>query len=637
MKIKRKKRSRAACALTAGLMIFSVSGALTGCGGPKEGDTKNAVVNQAEAMKTLAYKVTDVPIDDISSVVCKNGKYYGTKHTSETKGEGDDMVYLYSTDIVEFDETGTVTMTIPIFHPTEPNQYGGIQSGIMVDDEGNIVVLTYESTYHEDNGEYDEKAFICKFAPDGSEISRVDANTLVTEEEQQNEMWLQNVLIDKNGNLILNLYSVVRVCDSQGNKIFDTEKINTENSWSNGMFMTNSGVPAVAIYDYSEDTSKYIIKEIDVEAKGFGKEYEMSANNMGGQTYGGSGDYLCYYSGDTGISGVRADTLETEQVINLLNIGVDNSNINEFAVNEDGSFILTGYANDGGVYKQIMSLVQPVDMSEVKEKKILSLGCFYIDWNVRSKVAKFNKENDEYTISVTSYSENNDTSDWQAAMTKFNNEILAGKVPDILQINDQMPYDSYAAKGLFTNMYELMEKDGSVSKESFLPNVLTALETNGKLYSLCSTFNVSTYVGKKSVIGDTTSMTMEEAKGYLAQLEPEAVLTSDTMTALDFLTTAVSYNNLVDYKNASCSFDSPEFKAILEEAKEYPTEIDYDKIYNDNPNYWEEMQTACADGRALLESEYIYDFDSFTRTKQVYFKDEDITFTNFPGAADEYT
>ncbi|MCM1577581.1 MAG: hypothetical protein NC078_02120 [Ruminococcus sp.] len=632
---KRRKYSRAAYALAAGMMIFSVTGALTACGGTKEGDTKNAVVNQEEAMKTLAFKITDVPVDDISNIVFKNGKYYGIKNTSETKGEGDDRIYLYSTDIVEFDETGNVTLTIPIFHPTEANSYGGIQSGIMLDDEGNITVLTYESLYHEDTGEYDESSYIRKFAPDGSEISSIDANSIVTEEEQQDQMWLQNVLIDKEGNIILNLYSIIRVLDSSGNKLFDTERLNTDNSWINGMFMTNTGVPAIALYDYSGEESKIFIKEIDVDAKGFGTEHELKAFNMNGNLYGGSGDYICYYSGDTGISGIRADTLTGEQVINLLNIGVDSTRVDSFSVNEDGSFILTGYSNENNQYRQTMSLIKPVAPSEVKEKKILSLGCFYVDWNVRSEVAKFNKENEEYTISVTSYSENNDTSDWNSALTKFNNEILAGNVPDILQINSNMPYDSYAAKGLFTDMYELIEKDGSVTKDSFIPSVLTALETDGKLYSICPDFNVETYVGKKSVIGDTVSMTLEEANGYVAKLKPDATIMSDTtMTALSFLSNSILFNNFVDYKNASCSFDSPEFIAILNAAKEYPAEIDYDKLYQENPNYWEDEQTACVDDRALLQNMYLYDFESYSRTKHGYFKGEELTFTNFPGAAD---
>lgn len=639
MRNQHKKRSRAVSIITAGMMILSVGAALTGCGGGKEGDTKNAVVNQQEAMKGLAFKVTEVPVDDISSIVSKNGKFYGIKGTSETQGEGDETVYLYHTDVVRFDETGTVDLTIPVFRQTKENEYGGVQSGLMIDDEGNISFMSYQNSYDSETGESDEKGYLCKYDASGNEISKVDATTFVTQKEQQEEeMWLQNVLMDKEGNLYLNLYKCVRVISKDGNKLFDTEKLNTDNSWMNGMFLTNAGVPAVAIYEYSNDTSKSIIKEIDINAKGFGKEYDVTASNFGSNPLSGSGDYLCYTTGDTGIKGLRADTLASEEVINLLNIGVDNSQINEFSVNEDGSFITTGYTYSGHSGTYTMNIISPIDPSEVKEKKVLSLGCFYLDWSVRSEVAKFNKESEDYVISVSSYSDSNDTSDWTAAMTKFNNEILAGNVPDILQISSQMSYDSLAAKGLFTDIYELIDNDPEFTKESFMPNVLTALEKDGKLYSICTSFEVSSYIAKKSIVGDKSSMTMDEAKAFVEKLEPGASLMSSgaTMTASEFLSSAIEYNNLIDYKNASCSFDSDEFKSMLEAAKEYPAEIDYEKFYNENPNYWDDQEMACAENRALLQSAYFYDFNnSYNRIKEGYFKGEDITFVNFPGAPDD--
>lgn len=634
MKNQHKKRSRAVSMLTAGVMIFSVGAVLTGCGGGKEGDPKNAVVNQEEAKKGLAFKVTEVPVEDLNSIVSKNGKFYGVKGTSETKGEGENTIYLYHTDVVRFDETGTVDLTIPVFKQTEDNHYGGVQGGLMVDDEGNISFMSYDNNYDPETGESDEKTFVCKYDSQGNEVSRTEASGLVTQEEQESGMWLQNIMMDSEGNLYLNLYQCVRVIGKDGKKLFDTEKLNTDNSWMNGMFMTNAGVPAVMINDYSNDTSKTTVKEIDINAKGFGKEYDLTSTNIY-DPYNGSGDYLCYSTGDTGIKGVRADTLAVEEVVNLLNIGVDNSNINQFTVNDDGSFTTVGYDYQSGRGQCIMSVIKPVDLSEVKEKKVLSLGCFYLDWQVRSKVAQFNKENEEYNISVSSYSDTNDTSDWTAAVTKFNNEILAGNVPDILQISSQMSYDSLAAKGLFADLYEVIDNDPDYTRDSFMPNILTALEKDGKLYSLSTSFNVETYIAKKSVVGDKAAMTMEEAKGFIGQLEPNATLTNSAMSAIDFLSSAVAYNNLVDYKNASCSFDSPEFKAMLEAAKEYPAEIDYDALYNENPNYWEDQESAVAENRALLYNAYFYDFDSYNRIKEGYFKGEDITFVNFPGAADE--
>ena len=303
------------------------------------------------------------------------------------------------------------------------------------------------------------------------------------------------------------------------------------------------------------------------------------------------------------------------------------------AVNDDGSFVTVGYDYSGMTARSTLSLITPIDSSEVKEKKVLTLGCFYIDWNIRSQIAEFNKTNEDYTIYATSYSESNDTSDYTAALTKFNNEILAGNVPDILLISSGMPYNSYASKGLFADLYEFMDKDDVYNRDAFMPNVLKAMEKDGKLYEITPSFTVHTYAAKKSLVGDATSLTMDQANQILASMPEGATLTNDsqTMTASNFLSTAITFSNFVDYTNATCNFDSPEFKAILETAKKYPAEIDYDALYNDNPNYWMEQETACRENRALLYSVYFNDFSIYTNTRDAYFG-EDISFVGFPGS-----
>ena len=145
-----------------------------------------------------------------------------------------------------------------------------------------------------------------------------------------------------------------------------------------------------------------------------------------------------------------------------------------------------------------------------------------------------------------------------------------------------------------------------------MPNVLKAMEKDGKLYEITPSFTVQTYAAKKSLVGDATSLTMDQANQILATMPEGATLTNDsqTMTSSQFLSTAITFSNFVDYANAKCSFDSPEFKAILETAKNYPAEIDYDALYNDNPNYWMELESACRENRALLYSVYFNDFST---------------------------
>lgn len=627
LKSNKTAAKRTACILTAGMMALS-TGLFTACGDKNQGSGSNsAVVDQSEALKTLAYKVTDVPINfELSgNVTCKNNLFYSVSTVYNNEGDN----YFSDSSIVVFDSTGNTVLTIPAFKQTDPNEYAYISGDIYADDAGNITfVLSYNK--YDDEGNSESSNTLYTYDSTGNLVSSVDLSKVVTQEDNDNNRYFNSYIVDAQGNIYINLSTCIRVCDKSGNVLFTTPESNGDNEWINGLIFTNSGVPAVYKYSYSDTGSSAKLVEIDLNAKGYGKEYELgsSINTI----YSGSGDYLCYSSSDTGIMGVRADNLQTESVLNLLNLGIDNSNMSSIAVNSDGSFV-TVSNNYSGITTTTLSIITPIDSSEVKEKKVLTLGCFYIDWNIRSQIAEFNKTNEDYTIYATSYSESNDTSDYTAALTKFNNEILAGNVPDILLISSGMPYNSYASKGLFADLYEFMDKDDVYNRDAFMPNVLKAMEKDGKLYEITPSFTVQTYAAKKSLVGDATSLTMDQANQILASMPEGATLTNDsqTMTASNFLSTAITFSNFVDYTNATCNFDSPEFKAILETAKKYPAEIDYDALYNDNPNYWMEQETACRENRALLYSVYFNDFSIYTNTRDAYFG-EDISFVGFPGS-----
>lgn len=629
LKSNKTAAKRTACILTAGMMALS-TGLFTACGDKNQGSGSNsAVVDQSEALKTLAYKVTDVPINfELSgNVTCKNNLFYSVSTVYNNEGDN----YFSDSSIVVFDASGNTVLTIPAFKQTDPNEYAYISGDVYADDAGNITfVLSYNK--YDDEGNSESSNTLYTYDSTGNLVSSVDLSKVITQEDNDNNRYFNSYIVDAQGNIYINLSTCIRVCDKSGNVLFTTPESNGDNEWINGLIFTNSGVPAVYKYSYSDTGSSAKLVEIDLNAKGYGKEYELgsSINTI----YSGSGDYLCYSSSDTGIMGVRADNLQTESVLNLLNLGIDNSNMSSIAVNSDGSFVtVSNNYNYSGITTAPLSIITPIDSSEVKEKKVLTLGCFYIDWNIRSQIAEFNKTNEDYTIYATSYSESNDTSDYTAALTKFNNEILAGNVPDILLISSGMPYNSYASKGLFADLYEFMDKDDVYNRDAFMPNVLKAMEKDGKLYEITPSFTVQTYAAKKSLVGDATSLTMDQANQILASMPEGATLTNDsqTMTASNFLSTAITFSNFVDYTNATCNFDSPEFKAILETAKKYPAEIDYDALYNDNPNYWMEQETACRENRALLYSVYFNDFSIYTNTRDAYFG-EDISFVGFPGS-----
>ena len=120
LKSNKTAAKRTACILTAGMMALS-TGLFTACGDKNQGSgsnsavcllyTSDAVVDQSEALKTLAYKVTDVPVNfELSSnVTCKNGLFYGVSTVYNNDGDN----YFSDSNIVVFDASGNTVLTIP--------------------------------------------------------------------------------------------------------------------------------------------------------------------------------------------------------------------------------------------------------------------------------------------------------------------------------------------------------------------------------------------------------------------------------------------------------------------------------------------------------------------------------------------
>lgn len=97
----------------------------------------------------------------------------------------------------------------------------------------------------------------------------------------------------------------------------------------------------------------------------------------------------------------------------------------------------------------------------------------YVDYSTQKAVIDFNRSNDKYRVDLIDYSEYNTEDDYNAGLTKFNTEIMAGNMPDILALDTQTPYRQYAAKGCSRTSIPISTRTASLtaaitSRMSFL-------------------------------------------------------------------------------------------------------------------------------------------------------------------------
>ena len=457
-------------------------------------------------------------------------------------------------------------------------------------------------------------------------ISDKEMQDLISQEELNEGQYICGCTNDSAGNIFIQFNNCVKVFDKEGNFLFVTEKID-QSGYIKGIILTNTGVPAVCCVSYGDTSQTLKIVEIDVDTKGFGTEHVLPEPYVN-TICSGSGDYICYVQTSTGIAGIRADTLEKEPVINLLNIGVDTYQINYVIACDDGSFVTGGYTpRHSGSSDFVCSHIIPVDASEAAPKKVLTLGCFSMDQFWRTAISEFNRENKEYTISAVSYlDEHSDIfNDNDKARTNFNNEIIAGNVPDILLLNNDMPYESYADKGLFADIYELMDNDPEYTRDKFMPNVLSALETDGKLYIIALSFYVNTFVGRSSRFAGVDEFTLDKAEELLAAMPEGAMLINSNINRNGFIEGALEYSSFVDLENGTCNFDSEEFKDILERSMAYPVTVDAMNAFEHN-----EAENWVREDKALLMPQLFSRFDDLNYVENGLLR-EDAAFVGFPG------
>lgn len=191
--------------------------------------------------------------------------------------------------------------------------------------------------------------------------------------------------------------------------------------------------------------------------------------------------------------------------------------------------------------------------------------------SVSDLVREFNSSHTDYQIQVAAYTSEDSS--------LLNIQLATGDVPDIYCFGSnfygESPFepDIYAAKGLLADLYDYIDKDGELSRDSFLPNILGSLETEGgNLYTLPSGFWIDVIVGDAQIVGDTQGWTFQEMNQRLEELGYEGTVFGPHMTQsllLQFLL-AYNQNEFINWDRGTCNFDSADFAELLEFVAQSP-------------------------------------------------------------------
>ncbi len=523
-------------------------------------------------------------------------------------------------------ETGEKT---EILLPPVSNENGEYRNYISFADDGTVWYTVNSGNYNEETGVYTEACSLYRADIDGNILASSDLYELLDKNPNETYLYLSNLQICGDMTLLAidsGVYSIdSEMTSAKEVKIDDLSYINTMIPCDGGVYIS---------YTTASEYAQKIVR-LDAATGTVGAPLDLPSR-VTNYLYGAmaSDTYDIVYNNTIGLYGydIASDT-ETE-LINWINSDINASNMNGTYITPDGTVyaLVQSYKNDGQK-TQILKMTRIPD-DQIKEKYMLTYGCLYVDYDILEAIIEFNRTSEDYRINVRDYSVyNSEENEWNGGVTQFNNDIISGKIPDIIQVSYEMSLTNYAAKGLFTDLRTFMADDPVFASDDLYENILNAFSVNGKLYQIAPFFHVQTLAAKSSLVGDYDGWTMDELTAAVEKLEPGTDPFGHEVTREAFLRAVCTYvrDQFIDRETGTCSFNSAEFIKILEFAKTLPEKTYWETTNWEelDQNFYADLETRFRDDRALLYQLYLSNYTTFWEVQEGMFG-ERISLVGYP-------
>ena len=471
-------------------------------------------------------------------------------------------------------------------------------NNILINQNGDIAFML---------GSYDNKSdkmqySIVKINENGEELERIDITKDLNLGEED---YISSVVMDDKGRIAIIMDSCVKILDENAKYLGEVKA----DGWLMGAARTKDGQIICAVSGDENCT----FNVLDIDGKKWGETYKLEVSYLTGSgSLMDGNDYDVYYAMDDGIYGYTLADQKSEKILDYVASNLDSSS----------SYGIVPVSKDelmGITYDETSKLIKytKVDPSTIEDKKVITVGAMYVDDVIKQAAINFNKENSDYKVEFKDYSNEEDPE------TKMNADIVAGNIPDILMLSG-LPIEQYAAKGILEDLEPYFEKDSELNTSDMVQSVYEAMKIDGKLYYVAPGFSISTLIGKTEDVGSEMGWTYDDMKAALEKKGDQASLFySDSKTSIMYAVLYQGLSDFVNWQTGECSFDSQDFKDILEICN---SGTDEEEEYNeDSPS----LPTLIRENKVLLSEGWIT-LEELQVNKKMF--DGDITCVGYPNS-----
>ena len=289
------------------------------------------------------------------------------------------------------------------------------------------------------------------------------------------------------------------------------------------------------------------------------------------------------------------------------------------------------------------------DLRPEQEENVLTYAALTpVDNELQNRINKFNQDHEDIQIEVLDYSDEN-------GIQRLFTELALGRVPDIMELYKEgdpgrpsaegvqtrynrdylgeywLPYRQMAQRGYLEDLWPYIENDPELGREALLEAPLKAAEVNGSLYMLFKHMSIATLTGAESVVGERYGWTLEELLETFSTMPEGSTIMRYSATRWDIYSRVLSpaLDQFIDWEAGTCSFDSENFRILLEFLNALPDKVDLPASLDERN---EEFARREFGGLQMLEAECLYSLNTFIYADAYFGGDERASFVGFPTA-----
>ena len=392
----------------------------------------------------------------------------------------------------------------------------------------------------------------------------------------------------ENGNFLLACSGKFFIYNAEGKKIHEETNANL-----GGRMYCSNGKWYAFMPNFTGSEEVLNVQEIDVDAgKLVGQPIKLTDDRVYSLR---QGDKDCFIADTNGISSYDLLTGDQEQILAWKDTDVNFSRLRlgDGRIGSADEMILFQNAVEatemrtnmdkkaGSTTKLYVVKLTKADKNPHAGKSVLKVGTNNIsDVSFIEEVIAYNTNKDnparvelyDYNPAATAVGYYADFS--QTSLTggtgadKLTMEMLSGEGPDILVGFSGV--SKFNNENTLIDMNSLLDSEQGLKREDYFDNVIRAFETDGKLYQMPITFELSGMLVNKSFTGAKESMTFAEFNQMGASI-PNTVQMVNDLSYEQLLQAWMEHlsGHFVDNQNKTVSFDSQEFKELLETVKKY--------------------------------------------------------------------